>query len=86
MKTHAIERWYTKLAICLLPLALVPLIFFALAEGWVSLGGGEKDIIVAFPLASWAIIYAITFVVMWMRKKSTRVCAVRGAVGGTIPL
>jgi hypothetical protein len=81
-----VERWYTKLALCLLPLALVPALFFALAQGYLNLGGGEKDIIVVFPLASWAIIYAVTFAVMWGRNRPTKVCVWRGAVTATLPL
>jgi hypothetical protein len=80
------ERWYSKLGLCLLPLALVPLVFFSLAEGWVSFGGGEKDIILAFPFAVWAIIYTVAFAVMWVRSNSTKACVVRGAMAATIPL
>lgn len=58
------ERWYIRLALCLLPVALTPLVFFSLAEGWVRFGGGEKDIILAFPFAVWAVIYTLAFVVM----------------------
>ena len=80
------ERWYAKLGLCLLPLALVPAFFFATAEGLLNFGGGEKDIILVFPFAVWAILYAISFAVMWMRGKRARACLVRGAIVATIPL
>jgi hypothetical protein len=80
------ERWYTRLALCLLPLALVPPVFFSLAEGWISLGGGEKDIILVFPVALWALIYAMAFAVMWMRHSGTRRCVGFAMVIATLPL
>ena len=78
------ERWYAKLALCLLPMALVPLTFFALAEGYVNLGGGEKDIILILPLGIWSILYAIAFAVTWARRRSTRESLKRGVLVATI--
>jgi hypothetical protein len=81
-----VERWYTKLVLCLLPLALVPGLLFSLAEGWINLGGGEKDIILVFPAAAWALLYACGFAVMWARKASARSCLWCGALVATMPL
>jgi hypothetical protein len=80
------DRWYTKLAFCLLPLAMVPLAFHALANGWVSLGGGDKNIIAVFPLAFWAVIYTMGYVVMWVRRSDARRCAGYAALMATLPL
>ena len=41
------------------PLLLTPVLFYALAEGVLNLGGGEKDIIWVFPWLSWSIIFAV---------------------------
>lgn len=80
------ERWYIRLALCLLPVALTPLVFFSLAEGWVRFGGGEKDIILAFPFAVWAVIYTLAFVVMWLRRSDTLRCVRYAAAIATLPL
>lgn len=80
------ERWIVKFALCLLPLAVVPAFFFAIAEGLLNFGGGEKDIILMFPMAFWALLYAITFAVMWARGNDTRSCIVRGVLVASAPL
>ena len=67
-------------------MAFVPVVFLALAEGWGSLGGGEKDIILVFPFALWSIVYAITFGVMWLRHNSTRRCVGYAVFIATVPL
>jgi hypothetical protein len=52
----------------LLPLVLTPVFGFLLAEGHLDLGGGEKDLIWVLPWALWALVYAISFLVLWARK------------------
>lgn len=52
----------------LVPLALTPVIFWLLADGYVNLGGGEKDIIAVFPWALWSIFYAVAFAVATRRR------------------
>lgn len=42
------------------PLLLTPVLFYALAEGILNLGGGEKDIIWVFPWLIWSTIFAIS--------------------------
>ena len=44
-----------------LPVAL----FWSVAEGPVSLGGGEKDIILALPLLAFAVLNALVGLVCW---------------------
>ena len=51
-----------------LPLALTPVLFFALAEGWVNLGGGEKDILMLVPWLLWSLIFATTALTLWWRR------------------
>ncbi len=45
-------------ALAAVPLLLTPLLFYALAEGVVNLGGGEKDILVTLPWLIWSIVFA----------------------------
>jgi len=40
-----------------IPLLLSPALLFALAEGWLDLGGGEKDILFVFPYFIWALVF-----------------------------
>ena len=46
--------------IATVPLLLTPVLFYALAEGVLNLGGGEKDIIWVFPWLIWSVVFAIS--------------------------
>jgi hypothetical protein len=59
--------WIVKLALCLLPLAISPALFFLIAEGHLNFGGGEKDILLLVPWLIWSLIYAIVFGILWAR-------------------
>ena len=54
--------WQYLLA--LLPLACTPGLLFALAEGVISFGGGEKDIVLIFPYTIWALVFFVSAAVM----------------------
>jgi hypothetical protein len=56
-----------RLALSLLPLALTPALGFLLAEGYVNLGGGCKDIIMLIPWIVWALAYFIGSLVFWWK-------------------
>ena len=43
------ENRLTQAVVAALPVLLTPLLLFAIAEGWLDFGGGEKDIILVFP-------------------------------------
>lgn len=47
------------------PLALCFALAWAVIEGPLSFGGGEKDIILIFPLAAWSLLFAVTSLVLW---------------------
>jgi len=47
------------------PLPLVPFTGLAITEGWLSFGGGEKDIILVLPLAVFAIVYVFAALLLW---------------------
>ena len=46
-----------RLLTLLLPLALTPLLVFLLADGYINLGGGEKDVLMALPWLLWALLF-----------------------------
>ena len=60
-------RWIVKLVLCLLPLALTPLWVYRIAKGYLNFGGGEKDIILVIPWLVWAVLYAVLFVIVWVK-------------------
>ncbi len=63
-------RFVTKIAVCLLPLALTPLWGFLISEGYLNLGGGCKDIILLIPWLLWSLFYSVFFIVLWIRGRS----------------
>ena len=68
------------------PLLLTPLLGFLLAEGFVNLGGGEKDIIWAFIWAVWSIIFAISSLILIWRNWALDKWVVRSIIVGTAGL
>jgi len=68
------------------PLLLTPLLGFLLAEGFVNLGGGEKDIIWAFIWAVWSIIFAISSLILIWRNWALDKWVVRSTIVGTAGL
>jgi hypothetical protein len=51
------------------PYPLVALFFYATAGGYLNFGGGEKDIVLAAPLALLAVLYSISSIVLWRRGR-----------------
>ena len=64
------QKFLTKIAVCLLPLALTPLLGFLISEGYLNLGGGCKDIILLIPWLLWSLVYSLFFIVLWIRGRS----------------
>ena len=56
-----------RIALSVLPLALTPVLGHLLAQGYINLGGGEKDIIVLVPWLLWSLLFAISSWVLWRR-------------------
>ena len=50
------------------PLLLSPLVLFALAEVWVDLGGGEKDVILVVPYFIGTLTFFVCAVILIARK------------------
>jgi hypothetical protein len=64
------QKFLTKIAICLLPLALTPFWGLLISEGYLNLGGGCKDIILLIPWLLWSLVYSVFFIVLWIRGRS----------------
>lgn len=47
---------------------LTPVLIFSLAEGWVNFGGGEKDILLAFPYFLWSFIFFVVAVILIVKQ------------------
>jgi hypothetical protein len=60
----------TKMAACLGPLALTPLLAFLISEDYLSFGGGCKDIILLIPWLVWSAAYVLIFIGLWIKKHS----------------
>lgn len=75
-----------RIVLSVLPLALTPLFFLLLADGYVNLGGGEKDIIVLVPWVLWSLVYAIGCWIFWAKGLATAHGAGRAALIAVIAL
>lgn len=68
------------LVIAAIPILVTPAVFYILAEGWFDFGGGEKDIILAFPYFLWALIFCISSLVFIIKRKPLREWLLRSAI------
>lgn len=55
-------------ALALLPLLLSPLVLFALAEGWIDFGGGEKDVVLVLPYFIWSLTFFVCAIVLILKR------------------
>lgn len=60
---------FGRLGLSLLPLALTPVLGFLLAEGYVNLGAGCKDIFALIPWVVWAFGYFIASLALRRKEK-----------------
>jgi len=70
------------LIVSLLPLALTPVLGYLLAQGYINLGGGEKDILVLLPWMVWSLVFAVSSWVFWRRGYSIVRSSWRSALVG----
>ena len=74
-----------RLVVALFPAALVPLLVYLIGEGYISLGGGEKDVVWVLPWLLWSIVFAISSFVFWQRgwpmPRSTVWSAITALIG-----
>jgi hypothetical protein len=55
----------TKIILLTIPLLLTPLWVFLIAEGIVTLGGGDKDLLVLIPYLFWSLLYLVSGIIFW---------------------
>ncbi len=56
-----------RVLVALLPLLFTPVLGYLLAEGYLNLGGGEKDILLVLPSAFFSLVYGISCFYLWHR-------------------
>ena len=61
---------FVRIVVALVPLALTPALVWLLAEGYLNLGGGEKDILMALPWMLWSLIFAIVTMVFGSKGRT----------------
>lgn len=61
--TRRSVRFIAAAAPLLLSMLLVPLL-----AGPLSFGGGEKDVLLAFPFLAWSVLYLVASLVLWWRR------------------
>lgn len=76
----------TRLVTALLPLALTPLLMFAIADGYLNFGSGEKDLFMLLPWMLWSLVFALSAFVLWWRRWPHRRALVRSAWMGLAAL
>ena len=77
---------FLQVVLALVPLLLTPAIIYALAEGFVDFGGGEKDILLAFPWLIWSLLFAVCAFVLIYRRWSVAGWILRSAIVATTAL
>lgn len=78
------KRFVIKLVLCILPLSLTPVLGYLLAEGYLNLGSGCKDIFLVVPWFVWSVLYCAIFVVLWVKGRPLRKLALYSLVGATL--
>jgi hypothetical protein len=58
----------SRLILAFLPLASAPLLVHLIAEGHISFGGGEKDLVWILPWLLWSLIFGSSSLVLWHRR------------------
>ena len=74
---------FVQAVVATLPILLTPLLIYALAEGILNFGGGEKDILLALPWLIWSVVFALCSYVLIYRKWPVRRWVCRSALVAT---
>lgn len=74
------ESRFANIVLAAVPLLIAPVLFIALAEGWLDFSGGEKDILIVFPYALWALIFFVVSLILIIRGWPLRRWAGRAAL------
>lgn len=65
--------------VSIVPLALTPLLVWTISEGYVDLGGGEKDLIMVLPWMVWSVFFAGAFLIASRKGHSIGASSLRAA-------
>ncbi len=72
-----------KLLLGLIPLLLTPLWAFLMAESYLDLGGGDKDLLLLIPWSAWSLIYFSIYVAAWKKQKDPKTMVIYSVAGAT---
>jgi heme O synthase-like polyprenyltransferase len=61
-----------KLLVLITPLLLTPAFLFLIAEGILSFGAGEKDLVLVIPWFVWSVLFLIAGLTLWKKNLSNR--------------
>ena len=59
------SRALLRLSVAFAPALLCGALGWAVMEGWLGFGGGEKDIFLLMPLALWSLLFGLASLVLW---------------------
>lgn len=76
-------RIVLRLAICLLPLGLTPILLHLIGYGYLNFGGGCKDVLMMLPWMVWSLIYLIISIVCWRKQWSIAKGIAYSVIGAT---
>ena len=71
---------YAHIGLAFIPVGLTPALVYALAEGWINLGGGEKDIIAAFPYLILTFTFAVISIILIFKRWPLRKWVLRSTI------
>ena len=71
---------FLHIGVAIIPVALTPALIYALAEGWIDLGGGEKDIIAAFPYFILTFTFLVVSIILILKRWRLREWMLRSSV------
>ena len=57
-----------KVIALLIPVIVIPLIGFLIAEDYLSLGAGDKDIAMLIPLVIWVVLFLVFGFFQWKKQ------------------
>ncbi len=68
---NPITRKLVQIIVAIAPLLFTPLLFYALSEGLLNLGGGEKDVLWMIPWGIWGVVFLVSAILFMRKSRST---------------
>jgi hypothetical protein len=75
-------RGLLRTIVALTPLGLTPVLLNLIADGALSVGGGEKDLVWLLPWTLWSVTFAVSSFVLWSRGWPVAGASARAALIG----